>query len=247
MTRKLFSAERRLLSQGTERDDTGPTIADILAAVAALREDVRAIGAVAATTAFVTPPSPPSPQPAAVEDVKGPERNREVMHLRSELQALVNSIHQTKVEIATLRPTTSEVDRLTVVSNELDAVVSATETATQIILDSAEHVDTAATAIQSLSSDPAVSRLVDEIKEHVIAIFEACNFQDITGQRITKVVNTLLFIEERVEAMIDIWGRDSFQELPPPEDEGLLDEDAKLLNGPQLGAISQDDIDRLFG
>ncbi|HAQ00066.1 MAG TPA: hypothetical protein DCQ35_08595, partial [Rhodospirillum rubrum] len=77
---------------------------------------------------------------------------------------------------------------------------------------------------------------------------EACNFQDLTGQRITKVVNTMKFVEERVDKMMAIWGRESFRDLeedPPMIAAG----DNRLLNGPQdVGkGISQDEIDRLFG
>ena len=40
----------------------------------------------------------------------------------------------------------------------------------------------------------------------MIKIFEACNFQDLTGQRITKVVGTLKFIETHIVRMMEIWG-----------------------------------------
>ena len=86
------------------------------------------------------------------------------------------------------------------------------------------------------------------MRELIIKIFEACNFQDITGQRITKVVTTVKFIEERVNSMINIWGPESFAEIEvveaPP-----TDPDHDLLSGPQLGnsGVSQDDIDKLFG
>jgi len=80
-----------------------------------------------------------------------------------------------------------------------------------------------------------------------MTIFEHSNFQDITGQRITKVVNTLKFVEERVDKMIDIWGREAFMELID-DDGGAVDEDGRLLNGPQQegAGISQDEIDKLF-
>lgn len=241
MNKKVYSAERKMRSQETGVPPAGPTIADVLAAIIALKGDVQSMAAT------VVSAPPPPPQPAHDDLLLGAERKHEVQLLKTELRGLANSIQQTKSEIAALRPANSDVDRLLVVTNELDAVVSATEGATQTILDSVEQVDTAATAIHSHNPEPAVARLADEIKENVIAIFEACNFQDITGQRITKVVNTLKFIEERVEAMIEIWGRESFEDLPSPPEVEHEDKDAKLLNGPQLAAISQDDIDKLFG
>ena len=76
---------------------------------------------------------------------------------------------------------------------------------------------------------------------------EAYNFQDITDQRITKVVNTLKFVEERIAAMIEIWGEDDIAEVDPsvtPDSE----DDSVPLNGPALGdeGIDQNDIDKLF-
>ena len=69
----------------------------------------------------------------------------------------------------------------------------------------------------------------------VVSIFEACNFQDITGQRIGKVVRTLDFIEERVVAMIQTWGPEAFAHLPHSFEVPVAEE-AKLLNGPQFRA-----------
>ena len=89
-----------------------------------------------------------------------------------------------------------------------------------------------------------------DIQDQVVQIFEACNFQDLTGQRITKVVNTLKFIEDRIVKMMEIWGGlDSFKDI---EVERIAEAtgDAALLNGPKLeadaGHASQDDIDALF-
>ena len=77
---------------------------------------------------------------------------------------------------------------------------------------------------------------------------EACTFQDITGQRITRVFKSMQFVEDRVNAMIDLWGREDIEalgiELPKETPTG----DEALLNGPQLPGeeISQEDIDKLF-
>ena len=92
--------------------------------------------------------------------------------------------------------------------------------------------------------------LSEEIQERVISIFEACNFQDLTGQRISKVMGTMKFIEQHIYEMMEIWGGvDAIRQHAPP----IVDTregDAKLLNGPKLdgdvGHASQDDIDALF-
>jgi chemotaxis protein CheZ len=93
-------------------------------------------------------------------------------------------------------------------------------------------------------------KLAADILERVVEIFEACNFQDIAGQRITKVVATLKFIEDHIVNMMEIWGGinalRNFTPAAMAEPRG----GARLLNGPKLdaetGHASQDDIDALF-
>ncbi len=92
--------------------------------------------------------------------------------------------------------------------------------------------------------------LSEEIQERVVSIFEACNFQDLTGQRISKVMGTMKFIEQHINEMMNIWGGvDAIKAHAPP----IVDTregDDKLLNGPKLdgdvGHASQDDIDAMF-
>lgn len=172
----------------------------------------------------------------------------DVNTLRQELQGVRDAIVNTKKEIAAVRHPASASDRLLVAADELDAVVAATEQATQTILQSAESLDAMAERIKQCTSDDFVSKTADEMRELTIRVFEACNFQDITGQRITKVVTTVKFIEERVNAMIDIWGPESFAEIDVAESPSK-DPDHDLLSGPQLGpeGVSQEDIDKLFG
>jgi chemotaxis protein CheZ len=136
------------------------------------------------------------------------------------------------------------------VTNELDAIVGGTEHATETILASAEDIDQMVSTLAARLKDDQNQALASDIQERVVKIFEACNFQDLTGQRITKVVSTLKFIETHIVRMMDIWGGlDAFKDVVPEaiaEREG----DAKLLNGPKLddevGHASQDDIDALF-
>ncbi|MEP2706995.1 MAG: protein phosphatase CheZ [Roseibium sp.] len=174
----------------------------------------------------------------------------EAAKLKVELDAIYDAISQTKKEIASLHHTTgAEGEEMTRVTNELDAVVDGTEGATETILTAAEYIDeTANTLSARLKGQDA--DLAGDIQEKVVQIFEACNFQDLTGQRITKVVGTLRFVEDRIMQMMDIWGGiESFQdiELDQPD---LPEGDAALLNGPALDndvdVASQDDIDALF-
>ena len=121
------------------------------------------------------------------------------------------------------------------VNGELGAVVGGTEEATQQILEAAEAIDNAATALSSVTSPDQQKLLSEEIQERVVSIFEACNFQDLTGQRIKKVMTTMKFIEHHITVMMDIWGGvDAIKAHAPP----IVDTregDARLLNGPKIG------------
>src|SRR5947207_12048516 len=136
------------------------------------------------------------------------------------------------------------------VNGELGAVVGGTKKGTQQILEAAESIEQAATALSKVTSIDQQKILGEEIQERVVSIFEACNFQDLTGQRINKVMTTMKFIENHITVMMDIWGGvDAIKAHAPP----IVDEregDAKLLNGPKLdgdvGHASQNDIDALF-
>jgi chemotaxis protein CheZ len=80
----------------------------------------------------------------------------------------------------------------------------------------------------------------------VIKVYEACGFQDITGQRISKVVKALHHIEGKIEALLAVFGADLSE---PAAAEAPASGDASLLNGPALPSAagnSQADIDALL-
>jgi chemotaxis protein CheZ len=170
--------------------------------------------------------------------------------LKVELDLIHDAISRTKREIAVLHGTSFNGEEMARVNGELGAVVGGTEEATQQILEAAESIDQAATALTKVNSPDQQKLLSEEIQERVVAIFEACNFQDLTGQRIKKVMNTMKFIENHITVMMDIWGGvDAIKAHAPPIVD-LREGDARLLNGPKLeddvGHASQDDIDALF-
>lgn len=173
------------------------------------------------------------------------ERDRNV--LWAGIETIQDAIQHTKHEIASLHAEGARGEKLLRATSELEAVVSDTEEATESILTSAERVDALMVQMHTLLTGDAAD-LAAEIQNETTKIFEACNFQDITGQRIRKVVKLLLFIEERVARMTDIWGgadlvAQGARIIPREGDEALL-------NGPALaddiGVVSQDDIDSLF-
>jgi chemotaxis protein CheZ len=161
------------------------------------------------------------------------------VRVSSELHGLIEYIQQAKTEIAALSPEEIHDEHIPVATDELDEVVKATEEATGAILDAAEELESLA---GELSGEAA-----EKITDITTKIYEASNFQDITGQRITKVVNTLKHIEAKVRVLSEACGyelRRDFagDEATPPNS------DQDLLNGPQLpaNANNQDDIDALL-
>ena len=170
--------------------------------------------------------------------------------LKVELDLIHEAIARTKGEIAVLHAKSFDGQEMAKVNGELGAVVGGTEQATQQILEAAESIDQAASALAKVNSLDQQKILSEEIQERVISIFEACNFQDLTGQRISKVMTTMKFIEHHINVMMDIWGGvDAIKAHVPP----IVDTregDDRLLNGPKMagdvGHASQDDIDALF-
>jgi chemotaxis regulatin CheY-phosphate phosphatase CheZ len=163
--------------------------------------------------------------------------------LRQELQQMSLTIQQTRSEIAALRPDDAGNNRIMAATGELDAIVSATERATSDILNAAERVHE---AVGKLRAGGDVATICNEIEAHATEILTTCSFQDITGQRTTKVVNTLRYLEKRVNAMIEIWGVDSIVAMGRAVEREDSRPDAHLLNGPSANGVSQADVDALL-
>jgi chemotaxis regulatin CheY-phosphate phosphatase CheZ len=130
-----------------------------------------------------------------------------VQVLRHELQDMSASISQARREIAALRPSEDGNDRFSTASNELDAIIVSTERASSEILTSSERILELIGKLREGDDDTA--DLYSKIEAEVMEIFTACSFQDLTGQRTTKVINVLRYIEQRIGSMIAIWGEDT--------------------------------------
>jgi len=176
----------------------------------------------------------------------------EVYQLRAELDAMKDAITSTKLEIASIHRSEYEGKGMRRVAGELDAVVGATEQATTSILAAVEEIETNANMLRAARVESGNNDHIGAILDRVIVLYEACNFQDLTGQRINKIVNVLKFVEERLDKMIGVWGGlDAFKELVEHDSTGTGGDDEKgLLNGPKLdddeGHVAQSDIDDLF-
>lgn len=162
--------------------------------------------------------------------------------LRNEFGKIADHIDAAKLEIASLiqHEETPSVQHIGHATDQLDAVVKATEEATNQIMDSADRIQQ---AVERNAPD-----MRETVSNEVAQIFLACNFQDITGQRITKVLTTLEYIDQKVRNIMSLFGDAKEEELKRIAANAPIDTraDAHLLEGPQLAAASQDDIDALF-
>lgn len=158
------------------------------------------------------------------------------LKLYAEVESLARYIGEARAEIAAIRPEEIRDQHLRSATDELDAIVESTEHATNAILEAAE-------AIESIAAT-AAPPMNDAMTAAVTKIYEACNFQDVTGQRVTKVVKALKHIEVKVEGLLVTFGGGAGTRPAAV----AADPHAELLNGPQLpaNATSQDDIDRML-
>jgi len=168
--------------------------------------------------------------------------------LKRELVGLFGHLQKIRTELAALNPPGSD-DHFGGMSEQLDAIVAATESATNTIMESMEAVGNLMCEARDAAGDNTkLADIFSQVDDRTNAVFEACSFQDITGQRISKIVNSLKFVEERVKAIIMTWGKDELTKVVVEIKEDK-DPDKKLLHGPQLPGqgVSQDDVDKLLG
>jgi chemotaxis protein CheZ len=130
---------------------------------------------------------------------------------------------------------------------ELEAVVQATEAAANQIMEAAEAIG------DWLRDEARDQQSLNEVATRLNSIFEACSFQDVTGQRIRRAIQHLQHVE------------DMLTEIAPPEAEkaprieiavspDLVQADvdrvfalhAKPAEQP-APEMSQDELDRMFG
>jgi len=178
--------------------------------------------------------------------VNGSEHNE--ADIFSELGKLAAYIQDARKEIAALRPQEVKEDFLPRASDELDAIVGATADATNAIMDATEIIEDVMAGLKGESAD--------QLMTATTAIYEACTFQDITGQRITRVVQTLQEIESKVDGLLSAFGSEDGKvkksgaksKASKKKTDKKEIPDADLLNGPQDAdkATSQAEIDALL-
>lgn len=179
-----------------------------------------------------------------------------VMDIRSDVDDISTAISGTKRELAAITVGVNGAGGVDMAAVELTTVVRQTEAATNDILAAAEEIEILAGAIQSETTLEGAKAFATEIAERITHVYTACNFQDLGGQRVARVVDALQFIEGRIKRIVDSWGgldalhtlisNEIDQRAAEKETEG----DAQLLTGPQPvgadGHVDQNEIDALF-
>lgn len=172
-----------------------------------------------------------------------PQQSPTNAHLHKDLIEMAEAISQTRAEISSMRSENPDGCQFSTATEELDAIVEATEKATSDILEAAEDIQEFAWVLREKGSE---DEACDRLDARATDIYTACSFQDLTGQRTSKVVNTLRFLETRVLAMIDIWGLEDIDVRDRTTDDER--DDSHLLNGPARKGegVNQSEVDQMI-
>jgi chemotaxis protein CheZ len=205
--RKIFRIEQTATARPQPQTKAAqpPNIAEVMHELSALRDLFAAV----------------SPRPA---DTAEPLRNDEIERLTAELRRAHAAIGGSGSGESSTR-----------VTSELAAATSGSEQAVQKILAAAEDIDQAANNLTATLKGDIERGLAQDIRDRVIQIFEACNFQDLSSQRVAKVMTALGRIERQIARTLN---------------EGAHDVAAPPAHGPRLphdhGHVSQSDLDAMF-
>lgn len=176
----------------------------------------------------------------------------------SEVGELAKFINDARKQLAAVRDDHVTDKELPDAESQLDAIVRMTEEATGKIMDSCDQVTMFHTDLRDrlLNMDPpldpdalaGVDDAMTQAQTSLTKVYEACNFQDITGQRIMKVVKLLQEIERKVLRMVLVFGLVENDDKLDDDTKAELNEDAALLNGPSMPGqgLEQDEIDAIL-
>lgn len=173
-----------------------------------------------------------------VEGSNNDESENGTASILAELASLKQIIESAKKGLSVSGAEDIQVRHIPTATDELDAVNGTIEQAAGAIMDACEE-------IQSIAKAEVSDDICAKIDEKVTTIFEACSFQDISGQRITKVVSTLQEIDTKISELLGNYSADPLAKTEKTPD---VNDPDSLLNGPQLAkdAPSQEDIDSIL-
>jgi len=162
-----------------------------------------------------------------------------------ELALIRERILRHRHELMALQGSAAE-PRMTRAAYELGAAIDGMEKATQKILKCSEAIDESAKTLAAMQKTGFERGLAQDIQDNTMRIYEACNFQDLAGQRIGKAIAALQAVEQYVTRMLVLL--EDMAAAPQPAAAGPA---RRLINGPKLdgdvGHASQSDIDAMFG
>jgi chemotaxis regulatin CheY-phosphate phosphatase CheZ len=157
--------------------------------------------------------------------------------IRTGIIEMAAAINRTKQEIAAIKPEPGYEGKVRTATAELGSIVQATEAATSEILAAAEQVQEIAWTLREQGID---NQACDELDGRATDIYTACSFQDLTGQRIRKIIDALDYLEARIHSLLSacvndvavpIAGNESLSEAPPLMDLPALQDDPFFLDG----------------
>jgi chemotaxis protein CheZ len=216
--RKVFRIEQMTAMRRQAQTEEAPpsSYTDVMNELAALRAMFAA--------------APASPGVSADAD-----QQDEIRQLLCELRNIHAAIDRTEEPHVSHRGSRLSPPSAARIPSELKAVVTSSEQAAQKILAAAEDIDQAANNLSAALKDDVAHGLAQDIRDRVIQIFEACNYQDLASQRVTKVIAALGRIERQITRTLK---------------DHALAEAAPPVHGPRLpndqGHVSQRDVDSLF-
>lgn len=170
--------------------------------------------------------------------------------LKSKLTALVRYVDWLRHEIAVMaQGRHDDQTSFQYISSQLGEIVTSTEQASNVIMEASEEILGVSSRLKGRLSESELINLREELSAKALEALEACSFQDNAGQRVTKILETLSFVEECLDSMIEVCGSDSMTKLI-----SILPEPDKNINGVEMcgpampgKGISQEEIDAMFG
>lgn len=194
-------------------------------------------------------PSPELPDPIREEMIPPETPALDIdQELKEDMLVIARSIMDVKKQVLTLQLPENSKSKLEEANIELDEIVRTTEEATHRILEAGEAINAVLGRLRKMDCYSSHEEELAEIETQYLNIVMASSFQDITSQRIKKVIAALYFIEYKIGEMMANLGLG----IAPTGDNPDIpekDPDRHLMNGPATpGAesISQDSIDSLF-
>lgn len=137
---------------------------------------------------------------------------------------------------------------------QLDALAFEIAGATEQMMTAGEKIQKAADALSAKAKDRGTKTQLSRITQGTGDLFEACSFQDITGQRLGKITRTVGAIEAGVQSVSALAGGSGVKKCSgQASGKGKLGIDRMdsglALEGPQIDGpeVSQSEIDKLFG